>query len=299
MSVNRRKHGCGEALQAVLMAMIDPINQLFFHSRMLRAWGHPRGMDYNDFWLSQMRRATSLVEVMAGCDIRPCDRPPCDIVIGRDVRAIFTADADQSSRFVSIAADAADVSSDRDVGEVLIEIVRAEQAHHERLRAWLSGPEADERPSNAKHLGPKPGGAPVAVAAINRVLPHMTAAVSQVFFHSLMFGGDGEATLARRELDASLAMMYRTEALLERLLDLGGYPSGKGHGLIRIGAGPGGAERTALEAHARIIAELEPALESLDGLTDPMTHTLIEGILRAERQELQAIELRRDSADRF
>ena len=127
----------------------------------------------------------------------------------------------------------------------------------------------------------------------------MTAAVSQIFFHSLMFGGDGKAALARRELDAALAMMYRTEALLERLLDLGGYPSGKGHGLIRIGAGPDGAKRTALGAHARIIAELEPALESLDGLTDPMTHSLIDGILRAERQEWHAIGLRLDDADRF
>ena len=299
MSVNRHKHGYEEALQAVLMAMIDPINQLFFHSRMLRAWGHSRGMDYNDFWLSQMRRAVSLVEVMAGCGVRPCDRSPCDIVIGRDVRAIFTADANQSARFVSIAAGAADVSSDTDAGEVLMEIVRAEQVHHEKLQAWLSGPEADERPSNVRYLGPKPGGASVAVAAINRVLPHMTAAVSQIFFHSLMFGGDGKAALARRELDAALAMMYRTEALLERLLDLGDYPSGKGHGLIRIGADPDGAERTAIEAHARIIAELEPALESLDGLTDPMTHTLIDGILRAERQECHAIGLRLDDADRF
>ena len=298
MSVKRRKRGCEEALQAVLMAMIDPINQLFFHSRMLRAWGHSRGMDYNDFWMAQMRRATSLVEVMAGSGIRPCDRPPCDIVIGWNVRAIFTADAVQSSRFVSIAASAADVSSDTDAGKVLMEIARAEQAHHEKLQEWLSGPEADERPSNVKHLGPKPGGAPVAIAAINRVLPHTTAAVSQIFFHSLMFGGDGEAALARRELDAALVMMYRTEALLERLLDLGGYPSGTGHGLIRIGAGPDGAEKTALEAHARIIAKLEPALETLDGLTDPMTHTLVDGILRAERQEWHAIARRLDDADR-
>ena len=288
MPENRRS-----ALQTVLAAMIDPVNQLFLHSRMLRAWGHSRGMDYHESWLAKMRRTTALVEVMLDCGETPGDRPPSDLVIGADPRAVFAADAGLARRTGAIVRSALDRCADPSATALLTEIAEAERAEHERLTRWLSGPEAGERPCDAKHLGPKPGAAPVAVSAINRVVPHMAAAVSQIFIHSLMFGRRGKAGLARRELDAALAMMYRTEALLERLLDLQGRPTGAGHGLIRIEPG---ADRTALEAHERIIPELRSALDSIDGLADPMTHTLFDGILRAERQERDAIALRLDSA---
>ncbi len=270
-------------LQAVLAALLDPVHQLFFHSRMLRAWGHSRGMDYHEFWVAEMRRAAALVEAMARCGILPPDRPAASLTIGAGPAAIFAADAGLASRCASAARAAAAPAHARGI---VADIAEAEREFHAGLQAWMSGPEAGETASVVKHLRPREDGAGKAVCAINRVLPHMTAAVSQIFLHSLLLGCDGRREAAKRELDAAVAMMFRAEALLERLLDLGGLPAESGHGRIRI---TGGAKATALEAHEEIIAALEPALASLDGLSDPMTHTLFDGILLAERRERDAL----------
>ena len=49
------------------------------------------------------------------------------------------------------------------------------------------------------------------------------------------------------------------------------------------------ADETALVSHETIISALEKALTDIDGLIDPMTHTLIDGVLRAEHDEAATI----------
>ena len=65
-----------------------------------------------------------------------------------------------------------------------------------------------------------------------------------------------------------------------------------GHGCINISEGERGADETALASHKTIVVALEKALDGVEGLTDPMTHTLIDGVLRAERDESMTIEHR-------
>ena len=278
----------------VLAVLIDTINQSFFHSRMLRAWGHSKAMASNDHWMLQMRQASSLVEVMAACGIRPDDKPAADLVVGCDAGAVLAADAAQADRCARTAGDAAVALPGGAMRSVMNEIAASEEAHAAQLRAWREEPPEDSR--HAKHLMPKPGARPVALEALNRALRPLVAAVSQIFLHSLVFGCAGRKEDAERELIAALEAMARAEALLERLLDLGGLPDHRRHGRLVMGSGPHAAERTARDIHDLIISELEAGLATLDAIADPLTHTLIDGILRAERAARRDVAQRLDQA---
>ena len=278
-----------DALQDVLDAMLGPINQLFFHSHMMRAWGHSEAVGRNAEWIEKMRRAKRLVTVLDEYDARPRSRAPQDLEIGADSRAVFESDAAQTRRFIGVVDRTLVHCETGGAKKVLDNIIQTERQDLARIETWLSGPQARETPRNAKHLMPKPGGAAIAVARIDMALPPMTAAVSQFFYYSLIFAGQGKTDLAERELNAAVLMMFRTQALLERLLDLGGLPGGGGHGGINICDGEGSSDETALVSHQTIISTLNKALADIDGFIDPMTHTLIDGVLRAEHDEATAI----------
>ena len=64
MHKHQGNDGTVRALRSVLCAMIDPINQLFLHSRMLRAWGHSLGMARDREWIEKMRRTGQLAAAL-------------------------------------------------------------------------------------------------------------------------------------------------------------------------------------------------------------------------------------------
>lgn len=284
--------GAGQAPGALLAVLIDSINQSFFHSRMLRAWGHSKAMESNDHWMLQMRQASSLVEAMTTCGIRLDDKQASDLVIGCDAMEVLAADAAQAERCAGTASDAAAALPEGALRSLMTGIAASEEAHAARLQAWREEPTEGTR--HAKHLMPKPGARPLALQALNRALRPLVAAVSQIFLHSLVFGCAGRKDDAERELLAALEAMARAEAILERLLDLGGLPDHRRHGRLSMGSGPGGAERTARDIHDLIITELEAGLATLDAIADPLTHTLVDGILRAERAARQKVARRLD-----
>ena len=277
---------------ALLAVLIDSINQSFFHSRMLRAWGHSKAMESNDHWMQQMRQASALVEAMTARGVRLDDKPASDLVIGRDAKTVLAADATQAERCAATASAAARALPNGAMQSLMNEIAASEEAHAARLRAWCEEPPEGTR--HAKHLLPKPGARPLALEALNRALRPLVAAVSQIFLHSLVFGCAGRKKEAKRELVAALEAMARAEALLERLLDLGGLPDHHRHGRLSMGSGPAAAGQTACGIHDVIITELEAGLATLDAIADPLTHTLVDGILRAERAARRKVAQRLD-----
>lgn len=281
-----------EALAALLGHTLDPINQLFLHSRMLRAWGHSLGPERHREWIEKMRRSRRLAILLIARGVLPSSREDTPLAIGQDAAAILESDRRQGMRFAEEAEAALDDCADDEVRVLVEEMVAAERADLLRLEAWLAGEEAREPRRDARHLMPKPGSEAASVAALDALLPPTVAAVSQFFLHSLIFGGRGRAEDAARELQAALRMMYRSEALLERLLDLGAVPSGAGHGTVAIDAGTGGAERTAAAVHRRMLALLDDRLGSVDPHGDPGTWALLDGLRRASRDEAEEIAAR-------
>ena len=64
-----------------------------------------------------------------------------------------------------------------------------------------------------------------------------------------------------------------------------------------MGEGKCAADETGLAAHETIVATPDAALDNIDGLIDPMSHTLIDGVLRAERADATIIRQRREGAN--
>ena len=281
------------ALQNTLDAVVDGINLLFFHSRALRAWGVAEiGRAEHMEWIAKMQRAETLVIRLTSLGGLPRSRQAVDLDLGGDVARILTANLALTERMVDDLDNAITASQgdETTVGE-LIKCRKAEQDHAVRLRNWLECPEAKMAPTNTKHLMPKDGGK-AAIDAINRILPALTTAVSQCFYHSLIFNAWDQKELGKRELNAALDKMYRSEALLERLLDLGGQPDGHGIGEIRIGNSEAEIDRLSLEAQQGLPGLAAAARGLVDPDLDPATYVLIDGIMRGEEADMIARKVR-------
>jgi bacterioferritin (cytochrome b1) len=277
------------AVQQVLAALIDSVNQLFFHSRMLRTWGHSLGMERHREWLGKMRWAHRLVESLTAMEQLPIARDAVPLRIGADAESILRNDLALGEEFVELI-DRYIRNCDEEMARSLFQSLKEAEAEDlANLESWLDGPQVSEAPRNAKFLLPKPGGELVAVDAINSLLPMLTAAVSGVFFHSLIFAGRNQPELYDRELQVALRLMYRSEALLERLLELGGVPVADGHGRIAIASDEPAIDQVLLTTHVEIEQQLSEVLPAIDGLTDPTTHTLLHGIRLATREDLEDI----------
>jgi len=279
-------------LVPLLGTTIDPIDQLFLHSRMLRAWGHPAGRTRNGEWIEKMRRSRRLGELVIASGGLPTSRTAQNLVIGGDPGSVLASDRRQGAWFLTLSEAALAQLASEPARALVAETVAAEREDLARLDGWLAGPEAGRPRPPARGPLPKPGHEATAMAALDALLAPMTAAVSQIFFHSMIFAGTGRPAEADRELQAALRMMYRTESVLERLLDLDSLPSGAAHGAMRIDGGPTGADTTAAASHARVLAVLEAHLPQVQGLADPVTWTLLDGLRRATRDETTEIAAR-------
>ena len=278
-----------EALQDVLDPVVDGINQLFFHSRALRAWGITEiGRAEHREWIVKMQLAEVLVVRLSALDGTPRSRDAIDLDLAGDVVGALTSNRALTERLIAVLDKAiAACAGDKATTDVLNDCRMVEIAYLDRLNGWLEAPDALPQPSQAKHLMPKDGGTS-AIEAINRLMVPLTDCVSQFFYHSLIFTGWGEKDLAERELNAALDKMYRSEALLERLLDLGGAPDGHGFGRFDIGVSEAEIDRVSLERQKTIPPLVASARDLVDPSDDPTTYVMIDGVLRAEHADLAA-----------
>ncbi len=276
-----------EALQDVLDPVIDGINQLFFHSRALRAWGITEiGRAEHREWIVKMQLAEKLVVRLSALDGTPRSRDAVDLELGSDAVSALASNRALTERLIAVLDKAIAASAgDTATTDILSKCREVEVAYLARLDEWLETPDALPRPTQAKHLMPKDGGNS-AIEAINRLMVPLTDCVSQFFYHSLVFTGWGQKDLAERELNAALDKMYRSEALLERLLDLGGAPDGRGFGHIDIGASEADIDRVSLERQKTIPPLVAAARGLVDPSDDPTTYVMIDGVLRAEESDL-------------
>ena len=175
-----------EALQSVLDAMLEPINQLFFHSHMLRAWGHSKATARNVEWIEKMRRARDLVQVLGEYDAHPRSRKSQNLALGRDAQTVLESDVEQTRTLIRLVDNALHHCEAGSAKDILLKILAAENKDLVELESCLAGPQAQERPHNAKHLMPKPDSIELSITSLDTVLPPMTAAVSQFFLNGLL-----------------------------------------------------------------------------------------------------------------
>lgn len=275
------------ALQNVLDGVLDGINQLFFHSRALRAWGISEiGRAEHLEWVAKMQRAELLVSRLTASGGLPRSRKACDLTLAGDIEGVLRSNLALTERLIDTLDGAIASSGGDDMTTGLLnDCLQSEQAYAKTLRDVLASDTLQATSRHAKYLLPKDKGE-AAIEAINRAMPVLTDAVSQCFYHSLMFDSWGQQDLGERELNAALDKMYRSEALLERLLDLGGAPDGRGFGAVQLGTNEAEIDSLSLEAQRSIPALIMASRDLVDPGLDPTTYVLIDGILRGEQADM-------------
>ena len=276
------------ALQDVLDPVVDGINQLFFHSRALRAWGISEiGRAEHREWIVKMQLAEVLVVRLSALDGTPRSRDAVDLDLGADTISALASNRALTERLIAVLDKAISASAgDTATTDILNQCRNVEVTY--RAAGWMArSAGCPAQPTQAKHLMPKDAGKS-AIEAINRLMVPLTDCVSQFFYHSLIFSGWGEKALAGRELNAALDKMYRSEALLERLLDLGGAPDGHGFGQFDIGKSEADIDRVSLDRQKTIPPLVAAARDLVDPSDDPTTYVMIDGVLRAEEADLAA-----------
>jgi len=128
------------------------------------------------------------------------------------------------------------------------------------------------------------------IEQLNILLRNELTAINQYFLHARMYGHMGLKRLAKKEYEESIDEMKHADALVKRILFLGGLPNLQDLGRLMIGENP----KEMLEADVKIeeIAhkDLLAALEVCQAEGDNVSEQLVEDILKSEEDHSNWLE---------
>ena len=119
---------------------------------------------------------------------------------------------------------------------------------------------------------------------LNVLLRNELTAINQYFLHARMLGHMGFKRLEAKEYEESIDEMKHADALIKRVLFLGGHPNLQDLGKLMIGENPHEMLQSdrALEAQAH--KDLLAALQACQNAGDNVSEQLVEGILKSEEE---------------
>jgi len=128
------------------------------------------------------------------------------------------------------------------------------------------------------------------VRKLNEVLTNELTAINQYFVHAKMFSYWGFARLGKREHDASIDEMKHADALIERILFLGGLPNLKDIHKLYVGEDV----KEALACDLRLELEAHPLLKTAiaecEAVGDFVSRDLFRRILESEEEHIDWLE---------
>jgi bacterioferritin len=140
---------------------------------------------------------------------------------------------------------------------------------------------------------------PEVIKHLNVLLRNELTAINQYFLHSRMFGHMGLKRLEAKEYEESIDEMKHADALIKRILFLGGHPNLQDLGKLFIGEHP----REMIEADAKIEAiahaDLLAALEACNNAGDNVSEQLVEDILKSEEEHADWLQTQLRLIDRL
>jgi bacterioferritin len=135
----------------------------------------------------------------------------------------------------------------------------------------------------------KPADAEV-IAVLNEVLTAELTAINQYFVHAEMCKHWGYARLHGKIFAESIDEMKHAEALIERVLFLGGEPDVKTLGKIKIGETVSEMLSLDLALEHEALPRLNAAVATLEARGDNGSRLLVEGILKSEEDHVDWLE---------
>ena len=140
---------------------------------------------------------------------------------------------------------------------------------------------------------------PAVISHLNILLRNELTAINQYFLHSRMFGHMGLKRLEHQEYEESIDEMKHADALIKRILFLGGHPNLQDLGKIMIGENP----REMIDADRKLEEMAHKALlEALDVCQkagDNVSEQLVEDILKSEESHTDWLETQLRLMDRL
>ena len=135
---------------------------------------------------------------------------------------------------------------------------------------------------------------PEIIAALNDILTAELTAINQYFLHAKMCGDWGYAKLHAYVRMESIDEMKHAEALIERILYLGGVPNVQRLGKVNIGETVPEQFKADLDFEYLAVPRLQKAIEKCREKGDEGTRILLDGILASEEEHIDWLETQID-----
>ena len=127
---------------------------------------------------------------------------------------------------------------------------------------------------------------PKTIEFLNLVLKNELTAINQYFLHSRMLASWGVSHLSKKEYEESIDEMKHADALVQRILFLGGLPNLQYLDKLRIGESVDEVIACDLAFEDKAMADLREAIAHAESVRDYGSRLLYEKILENEEEHL-------------
>ena len=133
-------------------------------------------------------------------------------------------------------------------------------------------------------------GDPQVIAYLNAQLKLELTAINQYFLHARMLGNWGFGRMAKHEYDESIEEMKHADALVQRVLMLGGLPNLQDLGKLLIGESVLETLQCDLRAELVSLGHLKEAIAQCESVRDYISRDLLVSILGDTEEHVDYLE---------
>lgn len=142
-------------------------------------------------------------------------------------------------------------------------------------------------------------GDPAMIEWLNKALKAELTAINQYFLHSRMLEDWGLEHLAKKAYEESIEEMNHADALIKRILLLGGLPNLQDLGRLRIGENPCETLECDLALEQEALPMYRDAVEAAEKARDYGSRDLFQSILIDEEEHTDWLETQLDLVERL
>ena len=133
-------------------------------------------------------------------------------------------------------------------------------------------------------------GDPIVIQHLNKQLKNELTAINQYFLHARMLDNWGLKELGEHEYKESIEEMEHADAVIERILFLGGVPNMQRLSPVRVGENPVEMHEVDLALEVDAAERLNRGIQLATQAADNGTRALLEGILKNEEEAIDWLE---------
>jgi len=135
------------------------------------------------------------------------------------------------------------------------------------------------------------------IEVLNAVLTSELTAINQYFIHSKMCADWGYQALKKKKYEESIEEMKHADAVIDRILYLGGVPNMQRYNPVRVGEDAVEQHRVDLELEIDAVKRLNDGIKLCHEKGDAGSRDLLEKILASEEEGIHWLEAQLHQVD--